>query len=170
MSTVTPDPTPDLATAAHREIRKLTSTLLAAGLQDATDDWPEPWIFKGDARRQVQGSGKASIVVSSPSPWAGATRGHTTRFPRLQIEVYSDRERTTDGAPALRDAEAQAEDIWLIVDRVLHRVDGGGFLWGSADGTLRITSSTRADGDRSISPVPDTDGVVRLLCVYDVEL
>lgn len=170
MSAVLPDPTPDLATAAHREVMAIAETLELLGLHEADTEWNAPWIFKGEPKRNVKGSGKASVCVSSPRPWAGATRGHTNRFPIIQIEVFSDLARTSAGGPVFRDAESQAEDIWLAIDPIFNRVGGGGFEWGNDDGRIFVTSSYRASGDREIGPVPDSDGVVRLLCSYNVEL
>lgn len=174
MSTPTPDPTPDLVTAAYREVSSLAAALITVGLHGADavspPGWPEPWIFKWEPRRSVEGTGLASVVVTKGRTWAGANAHNTLRFPSIQIEVYADQARDTAEAPAFRDAQSRAEDVWAVIDPVLHRPDGGSLLWGDGDGLLRVVSSKRSSGEPDLAAVPETDGVWRLLMSYAVEL
>jgi hypothetical protein len=164
---VLPDPTPDLATAVWRELYALASSLTAAGAgSDAT--W-SAWVFKWKPQIDVVGSGAASVVVSSTRQWAGANRWNTLGFPVVSIDIYSDIRRDEKQGPYFRDAQAQALDVFHVVDPVLHRPDAGGFWWGSADGEIRIVSSSRSGGP-TLDEIADSDGVWHLNANYDIQL
>jgi hypothetical protein len=169
-----PDPTPDLVTAAWRELVAQSADLIAAGLVPEGEQigdiaWPVAWVFKWKAAATVSGKEGASIVLSQPSGWSSPNRHNTLEFPRLIVEVYADQSRDAGQGPEFKDAPSRAMDVWRVVDRVLHRVDAGAFTWGGTDGGIRIVSSTRSQ-EPQIMEVPDTDGVYRLLTSYDIEL
>lgn len=154
--------TPDLVTAAHREVSKLTDLLPLL-----TDADGRVMLWQWDAKRTVRGTGRASMVLARRGGWAGPNRHNTIEFPKLQVEIYADDERD-GGLPVATTSESFAIDIWRYVDHIFHRPDSGGFYWGNADGSVRIVSSLRGT-EPDIMDVPDGDGVVRLLATYNIE-
>ena len=188
---VLPDPTPDLTTAVWRELTEgyipdqgVAARFRPAQPPDLPDSWEDAlldaglgsyddgrmWLWPWDERLQVQGSGRGSIVISTPGSWAGANTYNTLRFPRLQVEVYADIDRDEVAGPFYRSAQKKAQDIWVVVDAFLHRPGHRNMQWGGASGTLRIVSWVRNSGEPDLSEVPDVDGVYRALCSYAVEL
>jgi hypothetical protein len=188
---VQPDPTPDLTTAVWRELTdglipddqakvlqaKLNlptepdsweDALLDAGLGSYDDG--RMWLWPWGERGQVQGTGRSSIVISTPGSWASANAYNTLRFPRLQVEVYADIDRDDVAGPFYRSAQKKGEDIWVILDALLHRPGDRNMLWGDVNGRVRVVSSVRNSGEPDRSEVPDVDGVWRILCSYAVEL
>jgi hypothetical protein len=169
---VLPDPTPDVVTAAWRELTNLDSDyyddLLDAGIGSEEDGrlWLWPWTERG----QVQGSGKGSIVLSTPGSWTSANAYNTLRFPRFQVEVYADIDRDEVAGPYYRSAQKKAQDIWVVVDGFLHRPGHRDMAWGDANGRTRVVSSVRSSGEPDLTEVPDIDGVWRLLANYAMEL
>jgi hypothetical protein len=151
------------------EVISHRAELEAAGVHPAGGGWPETWVFLWEPRVPVQGTGMCSVVLSVVRAWAGANRHNSLRFPTVQVEVYADIAREPSAAPDRRSAWEKAEGVWSIVDRVCHRPDGGGFTWGGPNGVF-VVSSLRATGDPEWSEVPETDGVIRALARYDVEL
>jgi hypothetical protein len=189
---VLPDPTPDVVTAVWRELTEgdiyedgvavslkdrlslptvpvsWEDALLDAGL--GSEDDGRMWLWPWDERLQVQGSGRGSLVISTPGSWAAANTYNTLRFPRLQVEVYGDIDRDEVAGPFYRSAQKKAEDIWVVADALLHRPGHRNMHWGGSSGTLRIVSSVRTSGEPDRSEVPDVDGVWRLLASYALEL
>ena len=170
---VVPDPTPDLVTAARRElVEQKTAELVAAGVGPPVQITDSPfalWVLTWETHGiTVQGLGCASVVIAERAGWTGPNRHNTSEFPRIQVEIYADVDRER-GLPDRKTAQARAKDVFRIIDRVFHRPDAGGFYWGDANGELRVVSSLRGQ-EPETEPVPDGDGAQRLLVSYNVEL
>jgi hypothetical protein len=186
-----PDPTPDLATAIYRELKdgdipddvaavlqaRLNLPDVPVGWEDAlldaglgSEDTGRWFLWQWTERAQVQGTGRASVVISVPGSWAGPNTYNTLRFPRVQTEVYADIDRDETRGPYVRTAPKKGEDIWVVLDALLHRPGQRNMHWGDANGRVRVVSSVRNSGEPDRNEVPDTDGVWRILCSYAIEL
>lgn len=155
----------DLVTATRRELAAHSSVTALLG----SDARFSTWIFRWRPYVSIEGTGEASIVVSSRAGWSTANRHNTAKFPRLQIEIYADLARNNDLNPAGRTAEDLARQVFEAVDKVLHRVDSNNIQWGNTDGKLRIHSSVRSQ-EPTVEDVPNGDGLVRSLVFYDVAI
>lgn len=134
-----------------------------------------PWLFQDtydDNRpfRDPKGTGMAAVVVGFRDSW-GVNAHNTMGMPLIQVLVYADLTRHVDGTPQARDAKDRAVRVWEAVDALLH--DSGGVLGGlrvtltNPATTVTLVSSQRAEGP-SVLPVPDGDGMERLMARYEV--
>ena len=136
----------------------------------------EPWLFQDtydDNRpyRAPKGTGKAAVVVGFRDSW-GTNRHNTMGMPMVQVLVYADLTRASDGTPQARDGASRALRVWEAIDAVLN--DVGGSLSGyrvvvqnPTTATVTFVSSLRGEGP-SVMPVPDGDGMERLMARYEV--
>jgi hypothetical protein len=155
----------------HAARIELVSRGVLVGLVGTDSVWTDGWIFQHQRYIDVRSTGSACVVLASRAGWSGPNRHNTVRFPRLQVEAYVDPTRDTNLNPsgeAPPTVQERADAIFKAIDPVLHRVDGGGFIWGGVGG-IRIVSSLRGV-EPDIVEVPDGDGEVRMLVSYDLEL
>jgi hypothetical protein len=165
-----PDPTPDLVTAAWRELTTTRSAeLLAAGVGTDTD-WGI-WVFAWRIEEigAITGTNRCAVLLSSVRSWGSPNRHNTARFPQLQVEIYADLTRDAVNAPDQRIPQRRAEDVWKVIDPVFHRPGRRGQQLGSGDGTLFVVSTLRGSEPR-IEDIPESDGSVRLTVDYNVEM
>lgn len=134
-----------------------------------------PWLFQDTAEdnrpfRDPKGTGKATVVVGFRDSW-GVNRHNTMAMPVIQVLVYADLSRHVDGTPQGRDAKDRALRVWSALDSLLH--DTGGALSGhkvtlaNPVASVTFVSSARTEGP-SVMPVPDGDGMERLMARYEV--
>lgn len=122
-------------------------------------DRPSPhdhYLFQRQEYVDVEGTGLSSIVIALRGQHALPNRHNTERFPKLVVEIYVDPPRNEARNPTGRTAEATCEEVFLVLDRVLHRPDG--VSWQS--NSTRISQSHRVS-ELEIMDVPDGDGKVR---------
>jgi hypothetical protein len=135
-----------------------------------------PWLFQDtydDNRpfRDPKGTGKAAVVVGFRDSWG--VNGHNTMgMPMVQVLVYADLSRNADGTPQARDAKNRATRVWETIDAILHDVRGSlsgvkVVLSEPVGADFTFVSSRRREGP-SIMPVPDGDGMERLMARYEV--
>lgn len=155
----------DALLAARRELAKNADLAPLLGSDAQFPLWLFRWVLQAD----VEGSGRAAVVLSTPSGWAAPNAHNTARFPRLEVEVYADVPRDDRLLPTVRTAQDYALAVFAVIDPVLHRVDRGGFTWGNSEGGMRIVRSVR-QVEPAVEPVPDADGVARLSVAYAVSV
>lgn len=151
----------ELVVAVVREIRANADILALLG---SSSSYPS-WVWREKPWEKVEGSQKSAIVISERGGWAAPNRHNTARFPRLQFEVFADPTRTAGGNPSTTEAGAKAKEIFYLLDRMFHLPQGGEVAW---QGT-RVVGSSRLE-EPDVVPVPDGDGLVRLLVSYGVVL
>lgn len=125
----------DLATAAVQRLRDYLpfQQLVADGVvgTDANDAAPlaekveQAWLFQGldrDGRpfRDPEGSGRCVVVLSERREWASANPHNTASFPALQMLIYADSSRLSDGAPWIRDADRKCKHVFKKLDPRFH--------------------------------------------------
>ncbi len=147
--------------------RQLAATDEVVEMVGASESWPV-WVFQWRLREKVEGTGGRGVVLSRPRPWAIPNAWNTAEFPQLQVDVYADVTRDTDGRALKDDAEARALELSAVIRRVLHVPQGGQMSWGNDDGTVRVVSSV-AGADPQIIRVPGTE-VARATSTYEVTL
>lgn len=86
----------------------------------------QAWLFQGldsEGRpfRDPEGSGKAVVVLSERREWAGANPHNSPAFPALQMLIYADSDRNSDGTPTTRNADRKCKHIFKRLDRRFHR-------------------------------------------------
>lgn len=138
---------------------------------DATGAYPAPkgWIFRdiNDERppRNVEGTGKAAVLLGYWSHWSNQVRHHTTKFPILSVFIYADPTRDASGSPIAQDAESKVGKVWKEIDRLFHDAANKIHMFD----TLRIVSSVESS-PLGILDIPDGDGAVRGTVRYDITL
>lgn len=164
---------PDLSSSAVQRIRASANVqaLVTAGLIGTDAVYPQGWIFQRThnaptSYRIVEGTGKACIVVSDRSSWAGPNQHNTARFPALLVEVFADCSRNTKGAVAADDADRRCKQVFNSVDPLFHDAANRDHEWPLG---IRVISSLRW-AELSIDDVPDGDGSVRGTAIYSVAL
>lgn len=160
----------DLATAAWDRLSAYPSfqDFVLSGLigTDAEADAPDEeklekaWIFQGldkDGRpfRNAEGSGTSVVVLSSRDDWAAANRHNTWTFPALQMLVYTDSDRNSDGSLVTRNAVSKCKEIMRALNRCFHLV--GNTEEDQAWPGLRVHSCLQAGGGLRITDVPDAE-------------
>lgn len=172
----------DLTTAAYRWLMDFEpfTQLIADGLvgSDAeagaqnSEILEKAWVFQGltdDGKpyRDPEGTGACVVVLSSRSEWS--TNDHNTAlFPVLQVLIYADSSRDTDGAPTSRDAENKCKYLYATIDRRLHILkEEPDHWWSAPPEDFYVISCTRAQG-LQIMDVPLSEGyTVRGEVVYN---
>lgn len=151
--------------AVYREVLRHTSITTLLG---TSTTWTT-WLWRWKPYVELKNSGACAIVISIRSGLS-ANAHNTARFPRIQFEVFADVDRTL-GKPTGRFAEEKCLHVCEEVDKVFHVPQGGVILWGdgSAGGSMRIAGSLR-EVDPEPADVPDGDGLVRALAMYQVSL
>jgi hypothetical protein len=152
----------DILVAAQRHLVGSSSLLALLG---SSSDFG-PYVFREFQFVDVEGTGEACLVVTSPGPWGAANAHNTARFPTLGIEIYSDVPRDAYRESGYATSRDLVEAIYQIADRLLHYPQGGEIAWS----TLRIVSSIRNAGDVQIEAIPQKDGMSRGVCRYEVML
>lgn len=132
----------DLSTAAFHRLKTyppfadmVLATLLdqprpligtdAADIDPQEDRLAQAWVFQGLDRegrpfRDPEGTGQAVVVLSERREWAGANSHNTASFPALQVLIYADSTRDSEGAPLVRDAARKCKHIFNRIDRLFH--------------------------------------------------
>lgn len=141
--------------------------------QDTDGSVPVPWLFQDadDAEapyRDPKSSGKSAVVLGFTDTW-GINRHNTAGLPLLQVLIFSDLTRNEDGTPQIKDGKARALRVFDAIDSLLH--DPGNRLGGTrvdvGDGNfVRLISTARREGP-AMQPVPNGDGMVRLMARYE---
>jgi hypothetical protein len=169
---VTLDLSGDLVAAA---VSKLTDALSAKGYlgnlvgRDASGGaFSTGWVFAGfddDGRpfRDVEGTGKAAIVMHDRNEWA-VNPHNTARFPVLMVVVYADSSRNPDGTMQYRDGMIRARMVNNVVNRTFHDAANVDHEWPLG---VTVVSCVKADGT-SFTDVPTAEGVVRALTRFEV--
>lgn len=126
------------------------------------------WFFQGDAGerpfRDPQGTGTSAVVLSADDTW-GNNRHNTAQFPILQVLIFSDATRGPDNQPVRLDQRTKAWNIYSVIDDVLHDTAN---VHHQFFGT-QVISTSRYSGP-SVTAVPDTAGLVRLMVRYEVQV
>jgi hypothetical protein len=157
----------DLATAAQRKLVSVPSVVELLGSSVP----PEPagvWLFVRELQTsQVEGSGKAAVVVREEGGWTRPNQHNTARFPRLSVEIFADCSRDPLGNIIRRDAEARARAVWERFQQVLHRVDAFSEVWGSTpyDPGVRVWGSQLQSFPDAFG-IADWEGGIRLQSYY----
>lgn len=127
------------------------------------------WIFQSGPEedkpyRDPQGTGTSAIVVGNTDTW-GSNPHNTAQFPILQILIYSDCTRGPDNTPVKADQKTKAFKIYEAVDDLINDPANDKHVWMGRT----ILSCLRREGP-SVSAVPDTNGLVRLMVRYEIAL
>lgn len=138
-------------------------------LLGSSTDWPY-WLFRWKAYISLEGTSESMIVVSQNGSWATANPHNTMRFPKLQVEIFTDPERNTLKNPTGRTTEVRALEVYEALDPLLHMPYGGEVTWGADTVAVRILGSKRTFGEPEILPVPEGDGMIRVRQMYEVSL
>lgn len=174
--TTLPMPLP-LGVAAVRYVKAhpVFAALVADGLigseTGASDPVEAAWLFRGlddDGRpfRDPEGSGAACVTIMDRASWAGPNMHNTADFPMLQVLVYADSTRNTDGSTITRDATDRARHISNMLHPLFHDVGNQNHVWAG----LYVVSSVGASG-LSLRDIPATNGeCVRAERTYNVVL
>lgn len=155
------------------------TTLLGDGsVDDADADW-DTWIFMDSPEINIEGTGKAMIVLSVEGGWAGANIHNTARFPQLYVDVWVDPTRNLDGSVAIKDAKMRVEEILNAVDDFLHMVnnstpDGKFVFWGTsseiANRTGKLIISSVRNGEPTYRQAFDDQGAWMGTVRYNIEI
>lgn len=164
---------PDLASSAVERVRasSIFQDLVSAGLVGTDSVYPAGWVFQRTRRapatyRNVEGTGKACVVLSDRTSWAGPNQHNTARFPTLLVEVFADASRDSQGNVVADDADRRCKQVWDGLDRIFHDAANVSHVWPLG---LKIFSCVRWT-ELSIDDVPDGDGSVRGTAYYAVQL
>lgn len=121
-----------------------------------------PWIFQRSLHVTIEGSQSAGLVISYRGGWGAPNQHNTLEFPRLGLELWVDPLRDAlNNTVETAETERRAAAILRVIDRVLHRPQGGDQFWG----TVRTVGCLRL-GEPNFYSVPDGDGVVRAEVFY----
>lgn len=164
---------PDLASSAVQRIRADAGfqQLVTVGMVGKDTVYSQGWAFQRTQRspasyRIVEGTGKACVVLSDRTSWAGPNPHNTARFPALLVEVFADCSRNAQGAVIADDADRRCKQVWDRVDKVFHDPSNEVHVWPLG---IRVISCVRWS-ELSIDDVPDGDGSVRGTAYYAVTL
>jgi hypothetical protein len=117
----------------------------------------------------LESTGFAGVVIAHKGQWTSPNQHNTARFPRVQVDIIVDPQRTTDERfPRKRTAEDRCEDIFVELDKVMHRPNDE-IRWGDSTGAVRIVASKRLS-DLDLVEVRDGDGLVMGTVMYGVSL
>lgn len=131
----------------------------------------ELWLFVRELQVVVEGSSWSAAVLSVAGAWARPNVHNTERFPRVQIDIFSDSSRDGSGAVTTRDAEPRAWSVWEAFNAELDRKSGFSEIWGSVPGDpgLRVNGSQLMSLP-DVYDVNDWDGGKRLQCLYGLKV
>lgn len=140
--------------------------------------WTDGWVFDSSLYNVViEGTSKCAIVVSEVGTHDIMNQHNTLKFPRLEIDIWADPTRNTDGSKRLDDADDKIEAIAKVVDNHFHLVSsdtpaGDIIVWGSTkqitEGKgLYVAGSSRISGP-DVSPIEDVEGGLMGRYVYGV--
>lgn len=135
---------------------------LIAAFANPDDASSDPLISDDVPHREAMFDCEA-LVISAAGPYGSPSRGHTDDGVRLQAEIWAD-----SGDMALYEpgrTRRRIEQVWLVLDEVLHRVEGDEQWWG----TVRTIGSERLARVQSYE-VPDSGGLWRGTAVYGVTI
>lgn len=155
----------DIVPAAVLMLRALPAVVAVVGV----DNFGDPLIVQDNAPDRAEFTSQVCLVVQHNGYEAGNDH-NTYQQVRLLIEFWSDPHRDAGGlleSPSVgRDRMVAA---YQIVDRALHRPQGGQQWWGGQPGGVLTTDCTRRAG---LTPyqVPGSDGLWRGTCTYAVGL
>ena len=105
-------------------------------------------VWKYRLEEKIDGTGKAALVLSRQSGWAGRDPVNTAEFPRLFVDVHVDPSRGPGGAVRVADGEDRAYAIGRAVTplfsypQLLAKRIGG---YGSRPGMFVIFSQPYAE-------------------------
>lgn len=155
-----PVTTDDIVAGALKYLQAQPAVLAVLG----TDGDGSPWLWGYRTWATVEGSQSTACIIASDGGWAAANQHNTLRFPRLLLNVWADpvRDGTLNGTQP-GEVMLRANAAFEVLDRFLHRPQGGSQMWGS----IRTVDCVRMT-EPAINPVPDGDGVVRLQAYYAV--
>jgi hypothetical protein len=129
------------------------------------DDVWDTWIFQDRLYAAIERSGAVAVVLEARGAWTSPNMHNTMRFPRLWVGYYADPSRDAAGNVTEYDAADKIEAVHALVDRHLHRPQGGEVMWGA----LRVIDAHRM-GEPDYFPVKDGDGMTRAEVTYGVTL
>lgn len=124
-----------------------------------------PWIFQRQMAKVVEGTSSQALLVTRQGGWAGPNQHNTLAFPRISLEFWVDPRR--DSAKNViepAETERRADAVFKVVDRFMHRPQGGVVAWGS----IRTVGCHRL-GEFVSYEVPDGDGLLRAQVFYAVQ-
>ena len=140
----------------------------------------DTWIF--DTKPvgvRIENTSRCMIVINEDGTWAARNEHNTLRFPRLQVDIWADPTRNSDGSVQVYDASDKIERIAKVLDKHLHLTDPGTsmgmpYIWGTAEEIssktgVVIAGSHHREGP-SLSDVRDTDGTLMGRLVYGVNV
>lgn len=107
----------------------------------------EPFIWMMTPIYAIKGSSMSGIVVSKQGNWLQGNPNGTGRYPMLSVEFYVDSIRDPAGNPTLdnNEVERRADQLFRVVDKKLHRPNGGAAVWG--DGVITSICIRLAEPD-----------------------
>ncbi len=123
-----------------------------------------PYLYQHELWAPVEGTQQSAAVISYSGGWAPPNMHNTMRFPRLQIDIYTDPIRNATGnvvQPA--EARRRAMNVWSTLDRHLHRTGADVVMWGE----VRVLGSIRL-GEPTLDALSDGDGLIALQCFYGI--
>jgi hypothetical protein len=140
------------------------------------------WVMGTDADgapfRDVETLGTCLVAAFVADEWAQPSLFRSSQYPRLHLQVWSDRTRDGDGQPTgVHDAEDRARAVWRLLHPLFHDPGNVIHAFGGPDPTnpsappqyVRVHSTSQG-GTWTIMGVPGTDGVVRADCVYNLHI
>lgn len=144
----------------------VTYLLGKSDIGDVLGSYPDgtPYLFQHRLWTEMENSQSTAAVLMRDGGWTGPNQHNSLHFPRLTMDIWAD---------PLRDAGNNVTDpgevyrrinrAFKVIDRHLHRPQGGEQWWGE----IRSIACIRMT-EPSIYPVPDGDGLLRLVTSYGV--
>lgn len=137
----------NIVTATVRELKDDTTVVnLATG-----------GIFKHLWLKPMDNTGKLAVAVRLSGSWYRDYES-SAEFPRVQVLVMADDTRDIADRRTKEDAEDRALAAHKAIRNVLHRPEGGCWIWGGTNG-LRVVGSHQDAGPSQMN-WPDSKAVV----------
>lgn len=157
----TPVETDDIVQGAVKYLEDLADVRQVLGRYPFAD---EPYLFQHRWWVNLEGTSSTGLRVFNDGGWATPNLHNTMRFTRLGIELRVDPQRDGAKNPVDPDeAHRRIDRAYRVVDRRLHRPQGGAQWWGS-----RITMSCTRLAEPIIVAVNEGDGMLSLRVFYGV--
>jgi hypothetical protein len=144
----------ELTVGLLRYLSAQTSITSRVGAFVRTPSTGEPYIFRGQLAIPIENSGESAIVIRQAGSWATSNRHNTMRFPRIELQVFSDVPRLVSVGPTSLDSQKPCLELCTELFKLLHRPDASGFYWDS----VRILNSMVLS-EPDPRPHPDGDAM-----------
>jgi hypothetical protein len=101
------------------------TALRNSGLLGRSQTWQDGWIFTDVPFTTIEKYSAKALVVITEAPGGSPSMNNTSRFRRLNFDVWASPTRLADGSPAKRDADLHIEEVIDAFRPYLHTIDPG---------------------------------------------